>query len=79
MNLTCKWVTDEGGALVMQWTSRDDGVPVITRKPGTRKVAEFSAALARPALMSPRGNSLRAHAAGGSGRCADSAASARSG
>jgi hypothetical protein len=42
MNLTCKWVTDDRGALVMQWTSRDDGAPVIIRKPGTRKVAEFS-------------------------------------
>ena len=43
MNLTCRWVTDDSGALVMRWTSRDDGVPVITRRPGTRKVAEFSA------------------------------------
>jgi len=42
MNLICKWVTDDSGALVMKWTSRDDGVSVITRKPEVRKLVKLS-------------------------------------
>ena len=29
MALTCKWVTEETGALVMKWTRVDDEVPII--------------------------------------------------
>jgi hypothetical protein len=40
MTLTCKWVKDPTGALVMKWT--EDEVPVI--KPETRRFTEDSKA-----------------------------------
>jgi hypothetical protein len=40
MTLTCKWVKDPTGALVMKWT--EDEVPVI--KPETRRLTEDSKA-----------------------------------
>jgi len=38
MTLTCKWVKDQTGDLVMKWTG--DKGPVM--KPGTRKLARES-------------------------------------
>ena len=40
MTLTCKWINDETGALVMNWTG-DDG-EFSTMKPKMRKLTEFT-------------------------------------
>jgi len=40
MTLTCKWINDETGALVMKWTG-DDG-EFSTMKPKMRKLTEFT-------------------------------------
>ena len=40
MALTCKWIKDETGALVMKWTG-DDG-EFSTMKPKMRKLTEFT-------------------------------------
>jgi len=40
MTLTCKWIKDETGALVMKWTGADDEIP--TMKPKMRKLTEFT-------------------------------------
>ena len=40
MTLTCEWIKDEVGTLVMKWTGDDDGFP--TTKPRMRKLAEFT-------------------------------------
>jgi hypothetical protein len=32
MTLTCQWVKDETGALIMNWAERDSGVPVMQRE-----------------------------------------------
>ena len=36
MTLTCKWIKDEKGALVMKWTGDDNGFPAA--KPRMRKL-----------------------------------------
>ena len=40
MTLTCKWIKEETGALVMKWTGGDD--EFSTTKPRMRKLAEFT-------------------------------------
>jgi hypothetical protein len=40
MTLTCEWIKDETGTLVMKWTGDDDGFP--TTKPRMRKLEEFT-------------------------------------
>jgi hypothetical protein len=40
MTLTCEWIKDETGALVMKWTGDDDEFSTI--KPRMRKLAEFT-------------------------------------
>jgi hypothetical protein len=45
MMLTCKWVKDETGALIMNWTERDGGVPVT--KPETREFTQFTVIFAK--------------------------------
>ena len=40
MTLTCKWIKEETGALVMKWTGDDD--EFSTTKPRMRKFAEFT-------------------------------------
>ena len=40
MALTCKWIKDETGALVMKWTGDRD--EFSTMKPRMRKLAEFT-------------------------------------
>jgi hypothetical protein len=45
MTLTCTWVKDETGALIMNWTECDSGVPVM--KPETREPARFTVIFAR--------------------------------
>jgi hypothetical protein len=41
MTLTCKWIKDETGALVMKWTGDDD--EFSTAKPRMRKITELTA------------------------------------
>ena len=45
MTLTCKWIKDERGALVMKWTGNDD--EFSTMKPKMRKLAEFTVIFAK--------------------------------
>jgi hypothetical protein len=40
MTLTCQWIKDETGALVMKWTGDDD--EFSTTKPRMRKLTEFA-------------------------------------
>ena len=40
MTLTCKWIKDETGALVIKWTGDDD--EFSTTKPKLRKLTEFT-------------------------------------
>ena len=40
MTLTCKWIKDEKGALVMKWTGDDD--EFSTMKPELRKLTELT-------------------------------------
>ena len=40
MTLTCKWIKDETGALVMKWTGDDD--EFSTMKPELRKLTELT-------------------------------------
>jgi hypothetical protein len=40
MTLTCEWIKDETGALVMKWTGDDDGFP--TTRPRMRKLEDFT-------------------------------------
>ena len=40
MTLTCKWIKDETGALVMKWTG--DGDEISTMKPKMRRLTEFT-------------------------------------
>jgi len=40
MTLTCKWIKDETGALVMKWTGADDEIPTMKSK--MRKLTEFT-------------------------------------
>jgi hypothetical protein len=40
MTLTCAWVKDETGALIMNWTERDSGVPVM--KPEMRELTQLT-------------------------------------
>ena len=40
MALTCKWIKDETGALVMKWTGDHDEFSTMT--PRMRKLAEFT-------------------------------------
>jgi hypothetical protein len=45
MTLICKWVKDETGALIMNWTERDSGVSIM--KPETRELTQFTVILAK--------------------------------
>ena len=45
MTLTCKWVKDETGALIMNWTERDSGVPVMM--PKTRELTQLTVIFAK--------------------------------
>ena len=40
MTLTCKWIKEETGALVMKWTGDDD--EFSTTKPRMHKLTEFA-------------------------------------
>ena len=40
MTLTCKWIKDDTGALVMKWTEDND--EFSTTKPRMRKLTEFT-------------------------------------
>jgi hypothetical protein len=45
MTLTCTWIKDETGALIMNWTEGDSGVPVM--KPETRELTQLAVIFAK--------------------------------